>query len=122
MRVGGVTPLFFALISIGTKLEPKSIDKRTKKDEIKELASDNVLMSAYLILQEAKDIRAKFVLHSDFYLEQLRDLHQNMLKTLQEVRDERKQLQGTVVRLMSVYERLEALNDQQREDRDQWKW
>jgi uncharacterized coiled-coil DUF342 family protein len=62
------------------------------------------------------------LLFADFYVEQLKDLHGNMLKTLREVRDERRQLQGTVARLMSVYERLEALNDKQKQGQSQCKW
>jgi DNA repair ATPase RecN len=68
-----------------------------------------------------QDFREK-LLFADFYIEQLKDLHANMLKTLQEVREERKQLQGTVARLVSVYERLERLNDKEREAQDQCNW
>ena len=58
----------------------------------------------------------------DFYGQQLKDLHTQMLRTLQEMRHERKQFQGTTARLMSVYERLEMLNDKQREGHSSWKW
>lgn len=66
-----------------------------------------------------QDFREK-LLFADFYIEQLKDLHSNMLKTVQEVREERKQLQGTVARLASVYERLERLNDKKREGSCNW--
>ena len=67
------------------------------------------------------DFREK-LLFADFYIEQLQDLHANMLKTLQEVRQERQQLQGTVARLVSVYERLERLNDKKQEAQGSCKW
>lgn len=35
------------------------------KSEIKELASDNVLLSAYLMLQEAKDLKANLAMELD---------------------------------------------------------
>lgn len=67
------------------------------------------------------DCRQRLLI-TDFYVQQLKDLHANMLRTLQEMRTERKQFQGTTARLMSVYERLEALNDKQREGQGSWKW
>jgi len=35
------------------------------KDEIKELASDNVLLSAYLLLEEAKQLKANLAMELD---------------------------------------------------------
>jgi len=67
------------------------------------------------------DCRQRLMI-TDFYVQQLKALHTQMLKTLQEMRYERKQFQGTTARLMSVYERLEMLNDKQREGQSSWKW
>ena len=56
-------------------------------EKIKELASDNVLMSAYLLLQDAKDLKARLALELQATRDDRRAQHKEFQELMAELRD-----------------------------------